>query len=281
MMGSTAFRLIAGAFLFAAASPASAAYIFNGTEVAMFDFTKGYNKPGINNVSDGNARIYSATSPDFGTVHVRVTGWSLEKVKTGKDKYGNPTYTSYVRDSKLEVWNGGLGITSGDDDGGANNQHTSDNEERKDFFLLQFNAPVAFIGAGFNTYSVLGKTKDSDATIKYGYNYSTPWNCTTGSCGDLNLDGKTEGYLNSLFDGTFESLGNGTSGHRLFSPDIYWGNTWLLGSSFVNKDGKIDGFKLSNLAVVPEPATWLMMISGFGLLGGALRRQRRIALATA
>ena len=25
---------------------------------------------------------------------------------------------------------------------------------------------------------------------------------------------------------------------------------------------------------VPEPATWLMMILGFGLIGGALRRQR-------
>ena len=122
---------------------------------------------------------------------------------------------------------------------------------------------------------MLGKTKDSDASIKYGFNYDQPWNCAVGSCGSLNLDGKTESYLNGLFDGTFESLGTGTSGHRLFSPEIHWGNTWLLGSSFVNKDGKIDGFKLSNLAVVPEPATWAMMIAGFGLLGAALRRQRR------
>ena len=147
------FRLAAGALLLTSAVPASAAYVFNGTEVAIFNFTAGYNIPGINNVSDGNARFYSATSPDFGTVQVRVTGWSLEKVKTGYN-----SYTTYVRDSKLEVWNGGLGITSGDDDGGANNQHTSDNEGRKDFFLFQFNAPVAFFGAGFNTYSVLGKT---------------------------------------------------------------------------------------------------------------------------
>lgn len=275
-MGLGCFRLAAGALLLTSAGPASAAYIFNGTEVAIFNFTAGYNTPGVNNVSDGNARFYSATSPDFGTVHVRVTGWSLEKVKTGYN-----SYTTYVRDSKLEVWNGGLGITSGDDDGGANNQHTSDNEGRKDFFLFQFNAPVAFIGAGFNTYSVLGKTKDSDATIKYGFNYNQPWNCSVGACGDLNLDGKTESYLNGLFDGTFESLGNGTSGHRLFSPEIHWGNTWIIGSSFVNKDGKIDGFKLSNLAVVPEPATWLMMIGGFGLLGAALRRQRRGTVALA
>ena len=248
------------------AAPASAAYVFNGTEVAVFDFTTGSNV----GVQDGNARFYSATSPDIGTLDVRVTGWSLERVKTGYN-----SYTNYVRDSKLMVYSGGLGITSGDDDGGANNQHTADNEGRKDFFVFQFNAPVAFISATFNTYSVLGYSKDSDATIKYGFNYDTPWNSS------LNLDGKTESYLNGLFDGSFESLGGSASNHRFINPDLHWGNVWLLGSSFVNKDGKIDGFKLANLAVVPEPATWLMMIGGFGLLGTALRRRRRTALAAA
>jgi hypothetical protein len=32
------------------------------------------------------------------------------------------------------------------------------------------------------------------------------------------------------------------------------------------------------LAAVPEPATWSMMIAGFGLIGGAMRRVRRFAL---
>lgn len=32
---------------------------------------------------------------------------------------------------------------------------------------------------------------------------------------------------------------------------------------------------------VPEPATWAMMLAGFGLLGGLLRRQRRMASAVA
>lgn len=35
------------------------------------------------------------------------------------------------------------------------------------------------------------------------------------------------------------------------------------------------------VAVVPEPATWAMMISGFGLIGGAVRRRRaRVAVAS-
>ena len=32
---------------------------------------------------------------------------------------------------------------------------------------------------------------------------------------------------------------------------------------------------------VPEPATWTMMIAGFGLVGGALRRRRAPALVRA
>ena len=32
-----------------------------------------------------------------------------------------------------------------------------------------------------------------------------------------------------------------------------------------------------NVAAVPEPATWALMISGFGLAGAALRRRRRVA----
>jgi len=35
--------------------------------------------------------------------------------------------------------------------------------------------------------------------------------------------------------------------------------------------------RLTGLAAVPEPATWGMMIAGFGLVGAALRRQRRVA----
>jgi hypothetical protein len=40
------------------------------------------------------------------------------------------------------------------------------------------------------------------------------------------------------------------------------------------------GLSLSAIAV-PEPATWLMMISGFGLIGGVMRRARRLRHATA
>jgi PEP-CTERM motif len=34
-------------------------------------------------------------------------------------------------------------------------------------------------------------------------------------------------------------------------------------------------FNIPNTAAVPEPATWAMMLFGFGLVGSAMRRSRR------
>jgi hypothetical protein len=48
--------------------------------------------------------------------------------------------------------------------------------------------------------------------------------------------------------------------------------------------GVIDGSTLQGLTFapqVPEPATWAMMISGFGLLGAMARRSRRVAVSYA
>jgi hypothetical protein len=228
---------------------------------AVFNFTVGSN----NNISDGNARIFTATSPDLGLFKVRVTGWSLEKVGT----------TTYVRDSKLMVYDGGLGVTSGDDDNGANNQHTIDNDTRKDFVILQFDKPVALKTATFNTFSVNGASKDSDATLKYGWS-DLNWNSA------LNLNNQNVSVLNALFDGTYTSLSpsnNGASNTRNINPDLHWGDIWLIGADFTNSDHRIDGFKITNLAVIPEPATWAMMIAGFGFVGAVARRRAQPRLA--
>ncbi|MBU0801782.1 MAG: choice-of-anchor C family protein [Alphaproteobacteria bacterium] len=51
--------------------------------------------------------------------------------------------------------------------------------------------------------------------------------------------------------------------------------------SFASQDATSFGAALDNVSVtaaVPEPATWAMMILGFGLVGGAMRRRRGGAL---
>jgi hypothetical protein len=237
---------------FAIVAPAQAALI-----PAVFNFTTGNN----NNVNNGNARVFSAVSPQLGTFNVRVTGWSLETTAQG----------TFVRHSKLMVYDGGLGVISGDDGNGDNNRHTIDNHTRKDFLILQFDRKVQFVTATFNTYAVNGGTKDSDAIIKSGLT-NVAWN--TG----LGLNNQTLATLNALFGNTHQSLTNLTgNNNRNINPDGHMGNVWLIGSDWVNADGKIDGFKLNKLAVVPEPATWAMMISGFGLAGAAMRRGYRPA----
>jgi hypothetical protein len=51
-----------------------------------------------------------------------------------------------------------------------------------------------------------------------------------------------------------------------------------VGGGGYESDNHTVGFFLEQGGVVPEPATWLMLIAGFGLVGAALRRRGRKAL---
>lgn len=249
------------AALVAIAAPAQAAE----PTPAIFSLNTGNN----NNVTDGNARFFSATSAQLGTYNVRVTAWTLQKVNN----------VTYIRDSKLMVYNpAGLAIISGDDNGGDNNQHTIDNEGQKDFLVLQFDRNVKLTTAKFTTYSVLGADpKDSDATIMVGDSNVFYQNSIASLLND-----KNSSVLSTVFNkGSWESLGGATDNTRDINPNRLYGDIWLIGASFVNADGRIDGFKLSNLAVIPEPATWAMMIGGLGLVGGIARRRKAVNRATA
>ena len=58
----------------------------------------------------------------------------------------------------------------------------------------------------------------------------------------------------------------------------------MVAASFVNKDKAKDSFKFDDLAVsyidpLPEPGSWALMLSGFGMVGFALRRRRTLATA--
>ncbi len=229
---------------------------------AIFDFTVGHASNGINNVANGNARIYTANHPDLGVYSVRATAWTL---KTSDNK---------VYASKLMVYDKGFGVISSlsnDDAGGANGKHQIDNHVNKDFVLLQFNRQVKLTGAVFNTFDLSG-TKDSDAIIKYGTTPAFDWQSNLG------VAGKTKTQLDAMFSGMMTSFTTET-GNRVASlnPTRLSGDLWLIGASWnpTGADSRIDAFKLSHLAVIPEPATWAMMIGGFGMIGGAMRRRAR------
>lgn len=221
------------------------------------------------NVS-GNARTYSD-----GTVSASVTGLSF-------DKNG-----SFKAISLPGAWDQGLGVQSpGSYSAYADQQHTVDNSGYVDFLLLSFNTSVALDGATFNNagwYNIY----DTDASISFanydfaahGTTYNKVLNSTSSATTYLN------GVIGALNANMFESTTTANySSTRSFNPTLNTGTTWLIGASFANLDRKTDSFKLQNVkyqlpavpdngGVVPEPATWAMLILGMGFIGGAMRRR--------
>lgn len=209
--------------------------------------------------TDANSRTFSSTVGST-TVNVRVTGWSLS----------SPTASGIVRDSYLGFYSSGLGVTSGDENG-SGNTHTVDNQNRYDFLIFQFDRPVNLVSGTFTPFT-LGNGPDTDATVAFGTT-NIAWNSQPA------LNNTSYATLSGIFNGGYSTLtGGGTTNTRLLNPAANIGNIWLVGAAFNNADGKIDAFKFSNLTVgssaVPEPATWAMMILGFGMIGSAMRRRQ-------
>lgn len=202
--------------------------------------------------------VFSFTSS--GGVNVNVSGWSVNN-------------SGFINSATLGIWTPGLGVINGPGD----NAHTIDNSGFLDFILLQFDQVVELDRAWFSASSSWGPY-DTDATIGYGLS-AVPFGTTPG------LGGATLGSLGSFGLSLFENTGPSGSNNRDINPGGKTGNLWLIGTSFNNgRHSSLDGFKLEKLKfdvvpppppAVPEPGTWLMMILGFGLVGGVLRSQRR------
>ena len=82
------------------------------------------------------------------------------------------------------------------------------------------------------------------------------------------------GALVGRIGGVYQTLGANFSGPAWNSGTLelfYW-DTFSLDNS-----GEI----AFNIAAVPEPASWALMIAGFGLVGGAMRRRAKVRVAYA
>lgn len=96
--------------------------------------------------------------------------------------------------------------------------------------------------------------------------------------------------VNLGFGGTFAS---GLTGAGIASTTAIGGNTYRVDFSglgnfqyiaFLQQNDSDDGFRVNSVTTgaVPEPATWAMMITGFGFVGGAMRRRAvKVNFATA
>ena len=148
---------------------------------------------------------------------------------------------------------------------GSGNQHTVDNngDGRVDFILLKFSTAVDLTSAYFNVYDVNPDGgADGDAAAYYKGGAFAPVN-----------GGSATSYFNQF---TSLALPGSSSGSRNIGG-VTFSDTWLIGA---DPSSSNDGFKLYSIsydAAVPEPATWLTMILGFGGIGAMMRRRRQLA----
>lgn len=100
-----------------------------------------------------------------------------------------------------------------------------------------------------------------------------------------NHDGQLGGdVLFTFFDGLSTTSQTVTIDANPGFQTFIFNRIGLVSVSFVattTNEVQTDNFVLdaSGPAAVPEPATWALMLSGFGLVGSALRRRRRATLA--
>lgn len=94
------------------------------------------------------------------------------------------------------------------------------------------------------------------------------------------------GVLTSSF--LLDGIGDGPGGDADFQTVTFgtdWRNLGIVNVTGLSANGEFGDFALDNLVVtvnplpvVPEPATWAMMIAGFVLAGMALRRRKSFAV---
>ncbi len=111
-----------------------------------------------------------------------------------------------------------------------------------------------------------------------------------GSFVDPTLGAANTGNLLALLDnGRYDLSGIGGSAYtdRATALSLASGLSVLRASLIVDSFGGADrNFTVNAIAVeavnaVPEPATWAMMVLGFGAVGGALRARRKVRVAFA
>ncbi len=254
----------------AAATPAVAvATVVNFTTTTASSYT-------TSGSGNSTAAIFKSTETVNGAkLNVRVTGWHAVD-QTGSN--ANADIDS-IEAAQLAIYNEGLGVIATGDNGGANNLHQIDNLKGVDFVMLQFDKAVILTGFGRNLFALDGiSPSDSDAAV---------WGDTGGLLASYAYTSAINlAAIAQVDESTWTEVLGGSANNTATIAPAYTtaASLWLVGADF--KATRNDGFKLSTLKVtyntppvsnvgaVPEPATWGMMLVGFGLVGAAARRRR-------
>lgn len=250
-----------------AAAPASAATVY-------FD--------DFNTSTDGTDGIVRSFTSSDGKVSVKAIGFSYQTTSASPSYSNANLKTAFLGDYSSN----GLGVTSQNETGGGNT-HTVDNQDGFDFVMLVFDKAVNLTGGVLNPYS-LGGYSDNDAFVSYtnlngGLTYASLGSTLTTTQFNTMVSNNLFTTLNSNGKNVEGSGSGALTNLNITNTNA---NVWIIGAAragVTGYDGKIDAFKLASVNVnpVPEPATWAMMISGFGMIGFSMRRRRRVTVSFA
>ncbi len=131
-------------------------------------------------------------------------------------------------------------------------------EHSAEFDLRQSPTPASFVtGSSFVLDGIAGTFENAAGTASIRF-----FNDSLG--GGLEIIGDFVGHYNQLYAGSERA------------PSIYTGDYQLIDAATRGQSGLII-FPNGSIADVPEPAGWVMLVAGFGLVGSALRRRPAIA----
>lgn len=160
---------------------------------------------------------------------------------------------------------------------------------------------VAFLAAAAASFAVASPASAATLLYQLSGDYTASWQLDSNPIPDVSSSGvnftiwDVEGFPDAIFgvaDITFwhaDELGGftiedfyiGSILAEALGPQLYSGPesspTMLTGTfQLTGVNGESYTLNVSTVGgVVPEPATWAMMVLGFGVLGGAMRGARR------
>lgn len=225
------------------------------TAASATAFTFNLTNQGNQTATANNDLTFTSTS-GVSSLTMDVYGAHLNTTLTSP---GASTYS--VSAATVETWSGyGMGVLFGTDTT-SNGTHQIDNVgSGTDFVVLVFSQAVTLSSFTRTPYGISGYSTDSDASYM----------AYTGSLASL---------MNGLDPTAFTNVSGGSSTTTSTTGSSVTSNIWLVSASVASAD-RDDGFKLTSLSVnavpsyAPEPATWAMMLVGFGAIGGTLRSRR-------